>query len=265
MKALMETIFSRSGARRLQVAMFSVGLLLLGVVCANAVTLDLEAILNSIDRRRNFEDTDFSAVMTMIRENVEDGVSKRVVQQFRRDSADQFLMLILEPEDRKGQGYLRVEDNMWVYDPISRKFSHSSLKERFENTDARNSDFRRSTTADDYDIADVTEGKLGKYEVYILKLAAKNDEVTFPFKTIYVTKSNYLVLKTEDYSLTKRLMRTSLYPKYAKIGEQYVATTSIFVDELTEGNKTQISISDISVEKLPDYVFTKAYVERVNR
>ena len=100
--------------------------------------------------------------MTMITEDPEEGVSKREVQQFRRDSEDQFLMLILEPEDRKGQGYLRVEDNMWMYDPISRKFSHISLKERFENTDARHSDFQRSSTADDYDITNVTEGKLGK-------------------------------------------------------------------------------------------------------
>ena len=265
MKSLMKGHDARSRTRLIRVGMISAVLLLLSLMCVNAVTLDLEAILSSIDRRRNFENTDFSAIMTMIQENAEDGVSKRVVQQFRRDGADQFLMLILEPEDRKGQGYLRVEDNMWMYDPISRKFSHTSLKERFENTDARHSDFRRSTTAEDYDIANVTEGKLGKYSVYILELEAKHEEVTFPFKTIYVTQNSNLVLKTEDYSLTERLMRTSLYPKYAKIGDQYVATTAIFIDELTEGSKTQINISEISVEKLPEYVFTKAYVERVNR
>lgn len=240
-------------------------LLSVGTLHAETGSFDVGSLLGSIDRRMNFEDTDYSAIMTMIREDPEEGVTKRVVQQFRRDSEDQFLMLILEPEDRKGQGYLRVEDNMWVYDPISRKFTHSSLKEQFENTDARNSDFRRSTTADDYEIASVTEGTLGRYDVYIVELEAKHDEVTYPFKTLYVTKSNYLVLKTQDYSLTKRLMRTSLFPKYAKIGEKYVPVNTIFVDELTEGKKTQITISDISVEKLPDYVFTKAYVERVNR
>ena len=242
------------------------GLLLLSTMVAGALTVDVEAILKSMDLRMNFEDTDYSAIMSMIIEDPEKGeVSKRSVQQFRRDSEDKFLMLILEPEDRKGQGYLRVDDNMWMYDPVSRKFSHTSLKEQFESSDARHSDFRRSTTAEDYQVAGSTEGKLGKYNVYILELEAKHDEVTYPYMKVWVTTSNHLVLKREEYSLTRRLMRTSLFPKYAKIGDQFVATQIIFIDELVEGKKTQITLSDISVEKLPDYVFTKAYVERVNQ
>ena len=228
-------------------------------------SLNLDDILKSIDHRTNFEDTDYSAIMSMVIEDPENGIQKRSVQQFRRDSEDKFLMLILEPEDRKGQGYLRIGDNMWSYDPVSRKFSHTSMKDQFEGSDARNSDFRKSTTAEDYEVEGITEGTLGKYNVYILDLKAKHDEVSYPFVKIWVTQENHLVLKREEYSLTKRLMRTSLFPKYAKIGEKYVATQSIFIDELADGKKTQLTISDLSVEQLPDYVFTKAYVERVNK
>jgi hypothetical protein len=32
----------------------------------------------------------------------------------------------MEPESQLGQGYLKVDDNLWFYDPESRKFSHSS-------------------------------------------------------------------------------------------------------------------------------------------
>jgi hypothetical protein len=39
----------------------------------------------------------------------------------------------------------------------------------------------------------------------------------------------------------------------------------VFIDELVEGNKTQISVSEISTNDIPDHVFTKAYIERVNR
>ncbi len=220
---------------------------------------DFDKMLESLDYQSNFKKTDFSATLAMISEDPEDGVSKNVITTFRRDAEDKFLMLTLEPENIKGQGILRIGDNMFLYDPQSRKFTHSSLKENVNDSDAKNSDFRMSTYAQDYEVAGYSEGELGKFNVWILELEAKNDEVPYPFK-----KAS-LVLKTEDYSLSRRLLRTSLFPSYSKIGDSYSPSKMIFIDETIEGRKTQITISDISIERLPDSVFTKAYVERVNK
>ncbi|MBN2441728.1 MAG: outer membrane lipoprotein-sorting protein, partial [Spirochaetales bacterium] len=104
-----------------------------------------------------------------------------------------------------------------------------------------------------------------KYDVYILSLKAKNNEVTYPFQKIWVRKDNNLLLKMEDYSLNNRHMRTSFFPNYAKVGDKYLPSKMLFVDELTPGRKTQITITNISLDKLHDSVFTKVYVERVNR
>lgn len=226
---------------------------------------EAQASLGAIDDQRNFEDLDFSSVMTMIEEDPEDGIEKSVIQNFRRDSDDKFLLLFQEPVVQKGQGYLMIDDNLWFYDPESRKFSHTSVKDSFGGSDARNSDFGEATLAEDYSVTKVEEGKLGRYEVYIYTMKAIHEEVTYPTQIMWVTKNNMLVLKTEDYSATGRLMRTSLYPSYAKVGDKFLATKMIFTDELIEGKKTQITISDLSTSPLPDSIFTKAYVERVNR
>jgi outer membrane lipoprotein-sorting protein len=226
---------------------------------------DFERMLQNIDTLSNFDDEDFSSVMTMITEDPESGTDKRTVQQFRRDSEDKFLMVILEPSTQKGQSYLRVDDNMWVYDPVSRKFSHTSMKESFEDTEARNSDFRRSTIAEDYDVASYTEGRLGRFDCWVLELAATHNEVTFPYAKVWIEKTTEVVLKSEDYSLTKLLMRTSLIPKYNRVAGKYVPVQMIFIDELVEGRKTQITVSNMSTDALPDTVFSKAYVERINR
>lgn len=232
----------------------------------NALTVsEAQEKLSFIEDQMNFEDVDFSAVMTMISEDVETGIEKNVIQQFRRDSGDQFLMLFQEPAVKKGQGYLMIDENLWFYDPESRKFSHTSMKESFGGSHARNSDFGESSLSEDYNVISVTEGKLGKYEVYIMDLEATNNEVTYPSQKMWVTKSNLLILKTEDYSATERLLRTSLYPSYGKVGGKFIPTKMIFRDELIEGNKTQLSITDLSTRDLPDSLFTKAYVERVNR
>jgi outer membrane lipoprotein-sorting protein len=231
-----------------------------------AMTVDeAQNSLVTIDDQRNFEDLDFSSVMTMIAEDPEKGVEKSVIQNFRRDSDDKFLLLFQEPVVQKGQGYLMIDDNLWFYDPESRKFSHTSVKDSFGGSDARNSDFGEATLAEDYKVISVEEGKLGKYEVYIYEMEASHSEVTYPTQKMWVTKNSLLVLKTEDYSATGRLMRTSLFPSYAKVGDKFLATKMIFTDELIEGKKTQITMTDLSTSPLPDSIFTKAYVERVNR
>lgn len=227
--------------------------------------LDYNAILKDIDEMMSFESRDYAATMTINQSDPEKGASRRVINQFRRDKEDKFLILILEPVAQKGQGYLRIEDNLWFYDPESRKFSHSSMKENFEGTDAKHSDFQRPSYASDYNVTGHTEGKLGKYEVYILDMKGKHNEVSYPFQKIWVRKDNHLLLKIESYSLNNRLMRTSLFPKYAKVENKYIPTHIIFEDELTPGKKTEIIIDNISMNPLPDKVFTKAYVEQVNR
>ncbi len=241
-------------------------LLLVGLSSVSAIsTNDANDILGNVDTSRNFSGVDFTAVMTMISEDPDTGVEKKKVQQFRRDDSEMFLMLFIEPVSEKGQGYLNIGENLWFYDPQSRKFNHTSMKESFGGTDAKNSDFGASSMGDDYTVTKVEEGKLGRYEVYIMDLEGTNSEVTYPSVKIWITKKNSLVLKSEDYSATGRLMRTSLFPSYAKIADKFLATKMIFNDELIEGKKTQITLTDISTKNLPDSIFTKAYVERVNR
>ncbi len=77
----------------------------------NAVTIsEAQEALTIIDEQSNFEDVDFSTVMTMISEDPETGIEKNVIQQFRRDSGDKFLLLFQEPVVQKGQGYLMIDD-----------------------------------------------------------------------------------------------------------------------------------------------------------
>ena len=222
------------------------------------------SILQKIDSQSNFEGSDFSATLTMISEDPEDGIEKTVVYQFRDDDDEKFLLLIKEPTIKKGQGYLLIEDSLWFYDPDSRKFSHTSMKEQFNDSDANNSDFNSSSLIEDYKIVDIEEGKLGSYEVNIINLEAKNNEVTYPYQTIYVAKNGTVTLKKEEFSKSKTLLRTSYYTKYKLVDNNYVATYMIFQDELIEQKKTTIQINNISTDDIPDSVFTKSYIERVN-
>ena len=92
-----------------------------------------------------------------------------------------------------------------------------------------------------------------------------DDTVPYPYAKLWITKENHLVLRTQEFSLNKRLMRSGLFPSYAWVENGVIPTQMIFIDELVEGKKTQITLSEISTAKLPDNVFTKAFLERANR
>jgi len=226
---------------------------------------DFAKVLSLVDSRSSFPDADFSAVVRLVSEDPERGRSEDKVALFRRDSMDAFLMLALESANKKGQGTLLVEDNLWFYDPTSRKFTHTSLKDNYGESAAKNSDFRSSSKAEDYEVASYAEATLGKYECWVVDLKARRDDVTYPFMRLWVSKGEYLQLKAEEYSLGKRLLRTSLYPSYAKIGNKYVATRAIFQDALVAGKRTELLMGEISVKPLSDEMFTKGYLEKVGR
>lgn len=259
----------RQVTRKLNIIVAAAGLALLGLGMwagpALAQEVDVQAILRAIDEQSNFDDRDFSAVMTIITQDPEKGTEKMVVRQFRRDRERKFLLLIQEPRVNMGQGYLMDEDNLWFYDPESRQFSHTSLKESFAGSSARNDDFAQSTLADDYRVVSYESGVLGSYDVHIIELEAVRQDVTDPYLKLWVAKDAHLVLKMESYSLTKRLMRTALFPNYIRVGNAIVPRVMIFVDELVEGSRTQVTLDEVSMNDLPDNVFTKAFVERASR
>jgi hypothetical protein len=235
------------------------------VVALWAQEVDTTDFLERIDENMTLAETDFFAVMTFVSQYPEEGIDRRKVRIFRRDRDGAYVLLVLEPEVNRGQGYLQVDDALWFYDPESRSFSYTSQSESFQGTDARVSDFSSSSLSEDYTITSAERGTLGNYEVYILELEATNDEVTYPQRKLWVTRDNLLTLKSEDYSVTERLLRTTYIPRYTRLDDAFIATRMILEDELVEGKKTTIAFDDVSTAELPDSVFTKSYVERVSR
>jgi hypothetical protein len=85
--------------------------------------------------------------------------------------------------------------------------------------------------------------------------------------------SDGLLRKSEDYSLSGQLLRTSAIPDYYRIGSRYVPKQILFVDALRgavvagrfENEKTQITINKPSFSRIADSVFSKTFLESVNR
>ena len=247
------------------------GALIFIAVAASAQAPDFVKILRQADALVTFNDSDFSALYTFVQETPGQGSSTKQAMVFRRDKDNTYLIVIVKPEDDKGKGYLKSGNNLWFYDPVSRRFTFTNAKDRFQNMNARNSDFTRSNLAGDYRVIGSTRQKLGRFDCWVLDLEAKTDDISSPRMKIWISDDG-LVRKTEDYSFSGQHLRTTAFPTYQQVGSRFVPQTVVILDELRGAmingtfvkERTTYTIARPSLQPLPDATFTKAWLENLS-
>jgi hypothetical protein len=136
---------------------------------------------------------------------------------FRRSQDQKFIILFTKPKASQGQGYLRIDKNLWFYDPSVGKWERRTERERIGGTNSRRSDFDESRLAEEYDPEDNGEAKLGAYTAQVMTLKGKPDiDLAFPVIKLWVDKETKNVLKRQEFALSGKLLRTSYYPKWKK-------------------------------------------------
>jgi outer membrane lipoprotein-sorting protein len=192
---------------------------------------------------------------------------------FMRRSQDQkFLILFNKPKASQGQGYLRLDKNLWFYDPAVGKWERRTERERIGGTNSRRSDFDESRLAEEYDPTDEGEEKLGVYTAQKLLLKGKPGlDLAFPMIRIWIDKDTKNVLKRQEYALSNRLLRTSYYPKWKKVyseskkADVWYPQEIRFYDEVEKANQTLVLIQAVDLHALPANLFTKAWLESKSR
>jgi len=241
-------------------------------VCAGLQADPDQELLAKVDALVSYWDVDFQAEYNIVQDKPGQQRSTTVAGVFRRDSKEQYVIVIMQPLISKGQGYLKEGKTLWFYDPQSRRFNTTSSADRFQNTNARNSDFTRSTLAQDYRVVSGEDAALGRFKCRMLTLEAATNDVTYPRMKVWISEDN-LLRKSEDYSLSWQLLRTSAVPDYHNIGGRFVPKQILFVEELKGAvingkfvnERTQITINRPSFGKVADSVFTKTFLESVNK
>jgi len=249
------------------------GLFILTGFCAQSVFANTDQeLLAKVDSLVSYLDSDFQAEYVIVQDRPGQSRSTTVTGVFRRDSREQYVIIIMEPLISRGQGYLREGNTLWFYDPESRRFNTSSNTSRFQNTNARNSDFTRSTLAQDYRVVAGENVRLGRFNCRLLTLEATAAGVTYPRMKVWISEDN-LLRKSEDYSLSGQLLRTSVVSDYYNIGGRFVPRQILFVDELLGAvingtfvnERTQITINRPSFNRVADSVFSLTFLESVNQ
>lgn len=191
---------------------------------------------------------------------------------YRRDADQKLMILFTKPKTEAGKGYLRVDKNLWYFDPTVGKWERRTDRERIAGTDSRRQDFDQSNLAEEYDPEFVGAAKLGKFDVWHLKLTAKKgQDLAYPIVEFWVDQATGNDLKRQDFALSGKLMRTSYSPKWQKLfsehkgAELWYRQEARFFDEIDKANSTIVIIKSVDLQPLDANMFTKAWLESKSR
>jgi hypothetical protein len=191
---------------------------------------------------------------------------------YRRSADQKFVILFTKPKSSQGQGYLRIDQNLWFYDPAVGKWERRTERERIGGTNSRRSDFDESRLAQEYDPEANGEEKLGAYNALVLTLRGKSGvDVPFPVIKLWIDTQTKNVLKRQEFALSGKLLRTSYYPKWKKAysetskSDVWFAQELRFYDEVEKENSTLVLVQSVDLRPLEANLFTKAWLESKSR
>jgi hypothetical protein len=192
---------------------------------------------------------------------------------YRRDRDDAFLIVIAEPESDRGNGYMRMGDNMWMYKRATRTFTHIGRDEKIGGSNTSAGDIETRKFKDLYKPSTDAAGKEiiseemigGKIPVYRVEVIAKVNDVKYPKLVMWVTRDKFLELKRESYGLSGTLLETDLYTNYKNVDGRYIPLLQKFVDEVEKGKTSILEITGISFAKVDDFKFDKSYLESLSK
>lgn len=234
-------------------------------------TPEMEAMLTEIDNRQR-NSGDYAAVTYI--EQKEAGKTDLVYEAviYRRDEEDKLMILFTKPSAEAGKGYLRLDRNLFIYDPSVGKWERRTERERIAGTGSQRSDFDESRLATEFNPTYGGIKKLGKFQVHHLILNAKEEsDVAYPVVELWVDQKSGNILKQQEKALSGRLMRTSYYPKWRKVfsasknADVYFPKEIRIFDEVQKGNQTTIVFRTVDLKTLDANIFTKAWLESRSR
>lgn len=224
------------------------------------------ALVRSFESRLNLEGLDITNTFTLVQKKPGEADRVLSIRVFRRDAANAFTLLFQFPESEKGKGYYRSGDDLFLYLPSTREFVYRNRKDDVGSSDVRTDTFGKSDLAAQYWIKLDGSAKVATWDTDVLKLEGKKLDVAFPIQKWYLRKTDGLPVKVESFSASGALLRTAYYIEYQKVGtDRFLFTKLLSVDALEKGRQTFLSIEGVSTSKIPDYTFSKAYLEEQSR
>jgi outer membrane lipoprotein-sorting protein len=172
------------------------------------------------------------------------------------------IVMTLAPAAERGQMLLMKGRDLWLFVPNVSQPVRLSLAQRLTGLVA-NGDIARANFSGDYNPRLIGVETIDGQSYQVLDLTAADRGTTYPRVKYWVRQGDFFPFKAEFYSLSGRLLKTCLYDSHKPLGGRTRPTRLIMTDALKADSQSVMEYSDMRNRELPDKVFTKEYLKKL--
>jgi hypothetical protein len=126
--------------------------------------------------------------------------------------------------------------------------------------------FGQPKTLEQYWVSWQGTAVVNKWQCDVVRLEGKSLDVSFPIQKWFFRQSDGLPVKVENFSLSETLLRTFYYIDYAPVAAgKFLFTRLLAVNHLEKGQRTLLTNENVATSPIPDYTFSKAFLEEQSR
>lgn len=173
------------------------------------------------------------------------------------------IVMTLEPASERGQMMLMKERDLWMFLPRVSQPVRLSLAQRLTGQVA-NGDIARANFTGDYIPSFAGTQRIGNVDLYVLDLTAVDRKVAYQRVRYWVQQNDFRPYNAEFYSVSGRLLKTCRYADYRLLGGKLRPARLVMTDALAKGTESTLYYSELKLRDLPDRIFTKEYLRRLD-
>ena len=173
------------------------------------------------------------------------------------------IVLTLEPLIDRGQILLMRGHDLWIFMPNLSQPIRLSVAPRLTGQVA-NGDLARANFAGDYEPTVIGPRDCGDEKCHLLELAAVDRSVTYHRVVYWVAQKTGRPIRAEFYSLSDQLLKTAVYRNVKKLGGQARPTEILITNALRADEESLLEYSNLKPRDLPDKMFTKEYLKKLD-
>jgi outer membrane lipoprotein-sorting protein len=222
--------------------------------------IDATALVQAADKVR-FPRDGFQVDVTITTKASDQAPEQRKYRVLSKGN-DNTIVMTVAPQIDRGQMMLMKGRDLWWFSPDVSQPVRISVAQRLSG-EVSNGDLARANFADDYDATLARTETLAGAEHAVIDLTAKDRGVTYRKVRYWVNTASRHPLKAEFFSISNTLLKTCSFEGFSELGGVTRPTRLVMEDALKKGEVSVLEYSNMRPRELPDHVFTKEYLKKL--
>jgi outer membrane lipoprotein-sorting protein len=184
------------------------------------------------------------------------------------EGKDKAFVEYTDPPREAGKKMLKLGDQLWDYipEPTDRIITISGhlLRQSVMGSDLSYEDITENKKLIDmYQATVIGSEKINDRDCYIVELTAKQDDITYYSRKLWVDKQRWLPLKEERYAKSGKPLKRSEMLEVVRVEGRWYPKRVLYHDLLQNGEGTEYTIDSIDLHaSIPESQFTKAALKK---